>query len=345
MEKSEIFNRVASITSKELWQTPEVLNYLLLGRGLFPETIKKFRLGFDNNNIIAAISKKEGWFNEAVDLRLVSKTGVDAFNGYVLFPIIFNGTIVNFYGRYGKGLTEFPHKFPDGSSKQFLYNADNILKYNSIILTEAPIDTLTLEQNGFVSAAICGITLPSSALYLFKDKKCFIMFDNDAAGKRGALLLARKLFRVTSKISIITLGSDSIGSKTDVNEFFNRVGKAKKRIEFLLKNSVELSKRDIPLFNTKQKNKKIDIDAQITDVAKLVLDGYDYVEKNGALWVRCPKHNAGTERKRSLWIGGKKNIFTCFGCGVGGDVFKFVSWWLNLTTEETLKWFQKNKFC
>ena len=36
------------------------------------------------------------------------------------------------------------------------------------------------------------------------------------------------------------------------------------------------------------------------------------IDKGSEMWVRCPHHKQGTEKDRSLWVGGNnKNIFYC----------------------------------
>src|SRR5437868_9133748 len=46
------------------------------------------------------------------------------------------------------------------------------------------------------------------------------------------------------------------------------------------------------------------------------------LRKSGATWKGlCPFHG---EKTPSFHVNGDKGFFHCFGCGVGGDVFKFV---------------------
>ena len=70
------------------------------------------------------------------------------------------------------------------------------------------------------------------------------------------------------------------------------------------------------------------------DVVKIVGD-YVKLRKGGANYVGlCPFHQ---EKTPSFAVHPTKQIFHCFGCGVGGDVFKFVMLMENLTFPEALR--------
>src|SRR5574340_33190 len=70
------------------------------------------------------------------------------------------------------------------------------------------------------------------------------------------------------------------------------------------------------------------------DIVKIVGD-YVQLRKAGAnMMGLCPFHQ---EKTPSFAVHPTKQIFHCFGCGVGGDVFKFVMLVENLSFPEALR--------
>ncbi len=65
-----------------------------------------------------------------------------------------------------------------------------------------------------------------------------------------------------------------------------------------------------------------------------VISGYVTLKRKGSnFFGLCPFHN---EKSPSFSVSPNKQIFHCFGCGVGGNVFHFVSKIENLSFHETV---------
>lgn len=80
-----------------------------------------------------------------------------------------------------------------------------------------------------------------------------------------------------------------------------------------------------------------DILAQFNNKIKLsqFLSKYlDLTPRGDSFVAKCPFHN---EKTPSFSINDEKGLFHCFGCGVGGNVFTFVSKYKNLTFRESLE--------
>ncbi|MDD3367324.1 MAG: DNA primase [Lachnospiraceae bacterium] len=66
-----------------------------------------------------------------------------------------------------------------------------------------------------------------------------------------------------------------------------------------------------------------------------VVSGYVKLQKKGASYFGlCPFHN---EKSPSFSVSGGKQMFYCFGCGAGGNVFTFLMKYENLTFPEAVK--------
>ncbi len=71
-----------------------------------------------------------------------------------------------------------------------------------------------------------------------------------------------------------------------------------------------------------------------TDIVALI-SSYVNLKKNGANYVGlCPFHN---EKTPSFSVSPSKQMYYCFGCGVGGNAFTFVMEYDNLTFSEAVK--------
>src|SRR3954464_10348158 len=66
-----------------------------------------------------------------------------------------------------------------------------------------------------------------------------------------------------------------------------------------------------------------------------VISGYIPVKKSGTNFkATCPFHG---EKTASLMISPQKQIWHCFGCGEGGDVFTFVQKYENLEFKDAIR--------
>lgn len=66
-----------------------------------------------------------------------------------------------------------------------------------------------------------------------------------------------------------------------------------------------------------------------------VVSGYVRLQKKGSShWGLCPFHN---EKSPSFSVSGSKQMYHCFGCGAGGNVFTFIMNYENYTFPEAVK--------
>ena len=66
-----------------------------------------------------------------------------------------------------------------------------------------------------------------------------------------------------------------------------------------------------------------------------VVSGYVKIQKKGSSYFGlCPFHN---EKSPSFSVSPGKQMYYCFGCGAGGNVFSFVMQYENFTFPEAVK--------
>lgn len=79
---------------------------------------------------------------------------------------------------------------------------------------------------------------------------------------------------------------------------------------------------------------KIDEIREVADIVEVVAAYVNLTRAGGLYKGLCPFHH---EKTPSFTVSPLKGIFHCFGCGVGGDVFKFLMMIQGMTFPEALR--------
>ncbi len=320
----EVLEKVVNLYQENLWKNPEALNYLIDQRGLKEDILKRYKVGYASGNLLSNTDLGFDFSNSG----LITDYG-DFFDGFIVFPAFINDHYYNLIGRNLEANGRSNHLIRYG--KEVVYNLEGLSK-GSIILTESAIDTLTLIQAKLNACGVMGVKLSDESVPMFRDKICFILFDKDPSGYTGGYKAAEKLIRVAKRVYVIEFPNKT-GTKVDVNSYFQRIKNPEKRIVYIMKNSRPISPAQFTLKEWKR-TKKNNFEEDKVDIVKigreLFKENY-YVDKGHELWVRCPHHKQGGETAPSLWIGGNKNIFNCFGCQQGGGPIKLVAWHLEMS--------------
>jgi DNA primase len=184
----------------------------LKGRGLGPETIKRFRLGFApdgfealkarlaRENIPEALSLEAGLLVKSEETGRI----YDRFRGRVMFPIMdAKGRVIAFGGRtMGDEKPKYLNspETPLFHKGRTLYNLNQAQKpardRNEIIVVEGYMDVIALAEGGFPHAvAPLGTALTEEHIQLLwrLAAEPILCFDGDAAGQKAA---ARAVERV-----------------------------------------------------------------------------------------------------------------------------------------------------
>ncbi|MDO4459555.1 MAG: DNA primase [Clostridia bacterium] len=172
------------------------------GRGLSPQTIRHFGLGYAPENRFALVNHlKEKRYSESemiqANVAFKGRSGgaVDRFYGRVMFPIIdLSGTVVAFGGR---ALGDEKPKYINTSDTPVYKKSHGLFAMNfaknttsgQLILAEGYMDVISLHAAGFTNAiASLGTALtPDQARIISKyAREVIICYDSDQAGQTAA---------------------------------------------------------------------------------------------------------------------------------------------------------------
>ncbi len=172
-------------------------------RGLSPETMKKFGLGFADGyrSDLTAYLRKKGFSDDLIlksDLAIFNeKQGIhDRFWNRVMFPIQdTGGKVIGFGGRV---LGDAKPKYINSSDTQIFDKGRNLYALNlarrsrkdHLILCEGYMDVIAMHQAGFTEAVASlgtAFTPGQAALLKRNTGKILLAYDSDGAGVRAAL--------------------------------------------------------------------------------------------------------------------------------------------------------------
>ena len=185
----------------------EAMEYLRK-RGLEPETIRKFGLGFapDRSGQLIGALTQQGYTTEMLEAAglITRRDGGDwyeRFRGRVIFPVFSaTGRIVGFGGRILPGVSKEVAKYinsPDTSvyhKSQILYGLfqakDAVRRLGYAILVEGYADVIAVYQGGtehVVAASGTSLTVDQLNLLRRYTTSVVLLFDADTAGKNAAI--------------------------------------------------------------------------------------------------------------------------------------------------------------
>ncbi len=215
------------------------LDYFL-SRGLTPETIRHFGLGFapDRWDSLVKHLKSKGFSEQellAADLAKKTKNGgtIDTFRNRAMFPIIdLRGGVIAFGGRV---LDDTKPKYVNTSDTLVYKKSQGVFALNfakrgtekSLILCEGYMDVIAYHQTGFTNA-VAGLGTaftPEQAKLLSKyADEVILSYDSDEAGQKAT----RKAITILSKTPLRIRVAKLQGGK-DPDEIIKKYGKDKMR--------------------------------------------------------------------------------------------------------------------
>lgn len=109
---------------------------------------------------------------------------------------------------------------------------------SATIVCEGEKDMLFARANGYNAISLGGCNnIPHTFLSNFKDRTVYIVYDNDNAGRAGAIKLASALYSVTKNIYIADISKYCPENKEDITDFFVKYKHTKDDFEEMLNNA------------------------------------------------------------------------------------------------------------
>ena len=265
----------------------------------------------------------------------------DYYYGYLVFPVLNkDNKVMSFTGRSLLEDIKPTHKHWRGIIDYF-YNHRSITKTNKIIITESPIDTLSLRNIGVHSIATMGSNLPRLNSDL-TGKHVTILFDTDLnnAGQSKAKLLASKLHSVCSSIHIGHISLPSELKKIDVNDLFQQDKKDPHKHKFIEQINHILDKaKEYVYVEPIKPNYTSNHDFSGYDILDIVSEHVDLQQIGGLYRAYCPFHN---DSDPSFTVYPQTSSFYCFGCEKGGDAAAFLQEIMGFEFKEAKEYLEIN---
>ena len=206
-------------------------------RGLSPETVTKFGLGYAPDRWDALLNhlKKKGFSeDELVAFYLARRTKnggtIDAFRNRLMFPIIdLRGNVAAFGGRV---LDDSKPKYLNSSDTPVYRKGHGIYALNfaknngsrQLILCEGYMDVIAMHQAGFTNAvAGLGTAFGSEQINLLSRycDELYLSFDSDKAGRMATERALRLLKNAPMKVKVL----DYTGDGKDPDEVIKTHGR------------------------------------------------------------------------------------------------------------------------
>jgi DNA primase len=145
------------------------------------------------------------------------------YSNRLIIPYIWNGKPVYFQARR---LSSFGMKYLNPSREETGVKSSEILfpfneSHDYVIVTEGPLDAITLQLNGFNATCTQGSMMSKAQARQLKAHSVILSYDNDDAGKEGTT----KAFRLLKSLNVKSICTTSPpASSKDWNDCFIKHG-------------------------------------------------------------------------------------------------------------------------
>ncbi len=207
----------------------------LIRRGITPETIVQFGLGFSDiyrDDLYRYLKQKKYTDQQIKDSGLVTieEKGIhDKFWNRVMYPIFdVNNRVIGFGGRVlGEGTPKYLNSPEtavfDKSRNLYGLNRARSSRKGNLIICEGYMDVIAMHQAGFTNAVASlgtALTEPHAALLRRYTQDVILAYDSDGAGVRAALRAIPILKRAGLSVRVLDMQPYK-----DPDEFMKQLGK------------------------------------------------------------------------------------------------------------------------
>ncbi len=268
---------------------------------------------------------KLGWTGKALSIPIFDQHGQFAFCKFRKDPDDRDPATPKYWSQLG--------------ARAALYGCEHLIhRREKIVICEGELDRLCLESQGIAavtSTGGAGVFKTEWGKALQAIPEVYVCFDNDAAGWKGARRVAQLIPH--AKIAEIP---PELGLGSDVTDFFVRLGKRREDFLALLAEARPLPKERPEKMHTERRNPTKHTDAAVSQIKghssiEQMIGQYLSLRRSGRTYMgRCIFHD---DRVPSLAVYPDTQSFYCFGCGIGGDVIRFLMEAEHLTFRDALK--------
>lgn len=246
MNDAQLYLEYSLNNSKDM-----VLTHFLESRGLSPQIIESFRIGYSDPqySLVNYLTKKGHQIDELIKVNLAHESGQDVFSGRVVFPIA--NTQNQVVGYTARALGQQSAKYINSAEtvlfkkSQILYNYPQAnqakLKSIPLILCEGVMDVIAFSKANLQKAvATLGTALSDEQIQLIKrmNTSVILAFDPDEAGMKATMSIGNQLRQNQIEVQVLnndtTLDPDEVISKHSASRLLAMVEKPQHYLEFLM---------------------------------------------------------------------------------------------------------------
>ena len=284
-ELKEINTAAARFYYKKLINTAFAIDYLK-SRGILPEMIKEFGIGYSDNsfelfNLLKDKFSKESLVESGIFIQKDNKI-YSRFRNRIMFPIFDTRNKVIAFG--GRQMDDYGPKYLNSPETKIFLKKNNLYGYNiarknlinkSIFLVEGYMDVIKMHQFGYRNTvASLGTSLTAEQAKLIKKTadKLFVIYDSDNAGIQASLRALEIALEEGLEVKAVSI----VGSK-DPDEYLSKYGKGSfetlldKADDYLIFNIKSIRHK----YNLKSESQKIDFLKESVEFIKKYLNKFN----------------------------------------------------------------------